>query len=178
MKRTHILAMVSLAATIALPACQAAPRARPVEMGPVGKGPGTLAAARKYLEGHWQLESLVFYPPGKPSATLRGTGTLTYDEFSNLSMVLRPDPADAEALRSAGFDVPESGTITTQGRTAVDVQNHTLTYVVEGRDPGLGPLALNRTRYWQVDGNILTLTTKDADGKPLTVGRWKKDVPK
>jgi hypothetical protein len=39
---------------------------------------------------------------------------------------------------------------------------------------GTGPLATSRPRYWQVDGNLLTLTTKDDAGRPTSIGRWRK----
>jgi hypothetical protein len=29
-------------------------------------------------------------------------------------------------------------------------------------------------RHWVVEGDTLTLTTKDQAGKPLSVGRWKR----
>jgi hypothetical protein len=52
-----------------------------------------------------------------------------------------------------------------------------LTYVLEGQAPlgaPSGPLALNRPRHWQVDGNLLTLTIKGDDSRPVSVGRWQK----
>jgi hypothetical protein len=45
-------------------ACAGAPRQRPVEMGPVATGPGTLTDARKFLQGRWTLESFEVRPPG------------------------------------------------------------------------------------------------------------------
>ena len=53
--------------------------------------------------------------------------------------------------------------------------NRTLTYVLADQPPsGTGPLAINRPRHWQVEGTLLTLTTQDETGKPLSVGRWRK----
>jgi hypothetical protein len=37
-----------------------------------------------------------------------------------------------------------------------------------------GPLALSRPRHWEVQENLLTLTTKDESGKPLSVGKWRR----
>ena len=33
---------------------------------------------------------------------------------------------------------------------------------------------MNRPRHWEVAGSLLTLTTRGDDGKPLSVGRWRK----
>jgi hypothetical protein len=54
------------------------------------------------------------------------------------------------------------------------MQNKTLTYIVPNQTPGMGPLSVNRPRHWQVDGNLLTLTTMDDEGKPASVSRWRK----
>jgi hypothetical protein len=57
----------------------------------------------------------------------------------------------------------------------VDVPGRKLTYVLEGQPAGNGgPLSMERPRYWQVEENVLTLTTRDAAGKPLSVGVWRK----
>ena len=174
MMRQSLLVPVVLIAALAAAGCESAPRARPVKMGPVDEGTGTLTSARQYLEGNWALESFQLYPPGKPPVTLKGSGALSYDKYSNLRMEIRPDKTSVDMLREAGVEIGDSGTISTQGRTAIDLQNRTLTYVLEGQAPGTGPLALNRPRYWQVEGTLLTLTTKDDSGNPVSVGRWRK----
>jgi hypothetical protein len=160
------------AALFSLAGCAGAPIAK--KGGPVDTGRGSLTTARQYLEGHWALESFEVHPPGKPVVTLKGQGTLTYDEFGNLAMEIRTDEATSDLLRAAGIEIRD-GTISSSGRTAVDMQNRTLTYVIEGQPAGgTGPLATSRPRYWQVDGSVLTLTTKDNAGNPVSVGRWKK----
>jgi hypothetical protein len=168
--RSRLIAVGIAAATFA---CHAAPRQRPVKMGPVDTGAGTLTAARKYLEGRWVLESFEVYPPGQPPLVVKGSGVLTYDEFSNLRMEIRADPDSTDKLRQLGVDVGD-GTITTDGRATVDLQNKTLTYAMGGQPPGTGPLAMTRPRHYQVDNGVLTLTTQDENGKPLSMGRWRK----
>jgi hypothetical protein len=150
-----------------VPGCAEAPRQRPVEAGPVDTGPGTLASARKFLEGRWMLESFEIHAPGKPPLQLKGTGTLIYDNMSNLRMEIRADQSSADMLRAAGIDIRD-GVISTEGRTAIDLQAKTLTYVLQGQDPLVkrGPLAMERPRHWVVDADTLTLTTKDDAGQP------------
>jgi len=165
---------VSLAGAMA---CAASERQRVVSMGPVETGAGTTAAARKFLQGRWLLESAVITPPGGKPITLKGTGVLNYDDFGNLEMNIKADEASSDLLRAGGLVIPD-GVISTTGRTAIDVQNKTLTYIVEGQassmKTGGGPLSPNKPRHWEVNGDVLTLTTKDDTGAPASVSRWKK----
>src|SRR5215218_4879311 len=136
--------------TVFLPGCAAAPRERPLAMGPVDTGPGTLASARRFLEGRWQLETFEIHRPGQPPLVLKGSGTLIYDDMSNLRMEVRADEASADLLRAAGVDIRD-GMISTEGRTAIDLQNRTLTYVVQGQPANArGPLGTARPRHWEV----------------------------
>jgi hypothetical protein len=148
-----------------------------IKKGPVDTGPGTLTAARKYLEGRWSLISFEVFRPGESPIRVNGAGTLTYDGFGNLTVEIRvADQATERALEAEGIRTTK-GAFSTRGRTAIDLQARTLVYFLEGQAP-LGapssPLALNRPRHWQVEGDVLTLTTKGDDGQPLSVGRWKK----
>ena len=167
-------AVVALA--LGLGACAGAPSQKPVKGGPVDQGPGSVVSARAFLEGRWTLESFEVYPPGSAPLKLNGAGTLEYDNFSNLTMEIRADAASAEVLTKAGL-VNDGGVISTKGRVAVDMQNRTLTYILEGQPAGFvvtGPLSTRRPRHWVVEGDLLTLTTQDDAGKPLSVGRWRK----
>lgn len=156
-----------------LPGCASAPRQRPVEGGPVDTGPMTLSSARRFLEGRWTLESFVLYEKGQP-VTINATGTLLYDDMSNLKMDIRADQASSDKIRALGIDIRD-GMISTDGRTAIDLQNRTLTYMVPKDAPLIrGPLGPHRPRHWEVDATTLTLTTKDDAGQPLSVGRWKR----
>ena len=165
-----------LALTVAI-GCAAAPRQRAREGGPVDTGVGSLTEARQYLEGRWTLVSFEVHPPGESPIRLSGAGTLVYDQFGNLQMELRPDGPAVAQLERAGVTT-RHGIISTSGRVVVDVAGRTLTYVLERQPAGTGgPLSMERPRYWQVEGDVLTLTTRDAAGQPLSVGRWRKQGP-
>ena len=161
----------------AMACASASPRQRPISKGPVPTGPGTVTAARQFLEGRWVLQSFVINPPGGTPITLKGSGVLNYDAFGNLQMDIKADEASSDLLRAAGIIIPD-GVISTEGRTVIDVQNHTLTYVLEGQPSSMrtggGPLATNRPRHWEVAADVLTLTTRDDKGAALSVSRWKK----
>lgn len=168
----YVVAMTGiLAATVA---CHGSPSQRPVKGGPVDTGPQTLTAARNFLEGHWNLESFEVRPPGKPPVVLNGSGTLVYDNMGNLKMDIQADEKSSDVLRAAGIDIRD-GRISSDGRTALDLQKHTLTYFVQGQAPLIkGPLGMDRPRHWVVEGDTLILTTEDDKGQPLSIGRWKR----
>jgi hypothetical protein len=167
--RTAFVAATITALAIAAPVVTA-------QRGPVDTGPGTLAAARKYLEGRWRLLTYDVRLPGKPPVILKNEGTLTYDAFGNLTIEIYVDPETAKTLAEGGIHTTK-GVLITSGKTAINMQARTLTFLIEGQ-PKLGapsgPFALNRPRHWQVDGNVLTLTTRGDDGQPASIGRWEK----
>lgn len=168
--RTRTLAFVLFAMTVA--GCTSP------QMAKVESGPGTLTAARKYLEGRWTVLSYEVLPPGRPPIQLKGTGLLTYDAYGNLDIELQvSDQATAAELARAGVPLT-GGSLSTKGRTRIDMQNQTLSYILDEKAPTPtakdSPLALNRLRYWKVEGNVLTLTIKDDAGQPIAVSRWQK----
>ena len=159
---------------VAATAWAGTPAQRSTPPAPKADGGPTLKEARKFLEGRWSLESFEVRQPGKAPIVLKGEGVLTYDDFGNLRMEIRTDQDAADLLRAAGIEIHD-GKISTDGRTAIDLQNHTLTYFLQGQPAaGGGPLAANRPRHWEVSGDLLTLTTRDASGAPLSIGRWRK----
>jgi hypothetical protein len=176
MRRVDRVWKVAVVAALiaAAAACQASPRQRPLDIGPVES---KLPDARKFLEGRWALESFEVRPPGKTPILLKGSGVLNYDDFGNLSMDIRADQASSDLLRAAGIDIRD-GVISTKGRTVIDLPNRTLTYFLEGQPPstvtGGGPLATNRPRHWEVTADVLTLTTRDDSGAPFSISRWKR----
>ena len=160
--------------------CAGAPRGKPIETSPIESGAGSVTAARVALKGRWNLVSFDVFPPGRPAINVPAQGTLMYDDFGNLDMRLKvPDPAVAERLQLAGIPLKD-GEIATTGRTAIDLQKRTLTYLMEGSkglvasSASAAPLSADRPRHWEYADGVLTLTTKNNDGQPLSVGRWKK----
>lgn len=180
---TTRLCMICAIAVLAM-RCAPGPLNKPIKQGPVATGAGSLTEARKYLEGRWKLVSYQISPAGRPPIELigGGSGTLAYDAFGNLDMQIRvTDAKIADDLRLAGIPLT-NGVLSTVGRTAIDMQSRTLTFILEGQSPlntgaPSGPLAMNRPRYWDVNGTVLTLTTRDDAGQTVSVSRWEKETP-
>jgi hypothetical protein len=169
------LLMIGLIAIVLGPvACKSTPVA--ARTSPVPTGPGTLAEARRFLTGKWTLVTMDIFPPGEAAIHDAMTGTLVYDEFANMTVDLHLKPDTAELASRIGIPVSDGAVVTT-GRTVIDMNNHSLSYVLQGQPPvrpSTHPLDINRPRYWEVTGETLTLRTKDTDGKVLSVSVWKK----
>jgi hypothetical protein len=168
--------LIALAFGLALTGCAGAPIDKPLPMGPVNTGPGTLTQAREYLQGHWTLLSFEIYPPNHEPIRAAATGTMVYDEFSNMNVDLQLNPEAARLAEQIGIPAPD-GAVKTSGRTVIDINSRSISYVLEGQDsfrPPTHPLDMNRPRYWDVKGNTLTLRTKDESGKVVSVSVWEK----
>jgi hypothetical protein len=174
----HLLHSMTLAAVAAAFVTTGGCAPKAIGRAPVDKGAGTLAAARKYLEGRWGLLSFEVRPPAGDMIQVKGEGTLLFDDFGNLEMEIRTDETTGRALSEAGIPL-EKGRLSVRGRTAVDMAHQTLTFVPQGQPllvPPSGPLAAIYPRYWTVEGDVLTVGTKDDLGNPTTVGRWRKQA--
>ena len=120
---TRVLLFAALAAAFA---CAPAPRQRPVKMGDVGTGAGSLTEARKYLEGRWTLESFEVHPPGKEPILLKGSGDL--DTTITATCGWRSAPRrHRPTFWAAEIDIRDER-ISSNGRTVVDLQ-HTDAYL-------------------------------------------------
>jgi hypothetical protein len=152
---------------------------KPIGRGPADTGAGTLAAARKYLEGRWGLLSFEVRPLVGDMIQVKGEGTLLFDDFGNLEMEIRTDETTGQMLSEAGIPL-EKGRLSVKGRTALDMAHHTLTFVPHDQPllvPPSGPLAAIYPRHWTVEGDVLTIGTNDDLGNPTTVGRWRRQAP-
>ena len=174
--RSHRLVTAALAFASAV-ACSSAPIDKPLKLDKVDKGPGTLSEARQYLEGRWTLVSMDLFPPDFPAVHNAATGSMTYDNFSNMKVEMQLNPEATQLADRIGIP-NQTGQVLTTGRTVIDIGNHAISYVLEGQPgtrPPTHPLDTNLPRYWEVSGDTLTLRTKDEAGKILSVSVWRKE---
>jgi hypothetical protein len=155
---------------------QSAPPAAP----PSGRdqGPKTLTEARQFLVGNWTLVSMDVFPPNGPPIKNAATGTMVYDEYSNMNVKMVFSEEAALVAEKIGIPIVDR-TLITNGRTLIDIGARTLSYVLDGEPdyrPVRHPLDTNLPRHWQADGNNLILRTKDTTGKDLTVSVWRRGV--
>src|SRR5918993_2322090 len=150
MRRTHLIGLVAAIALPFVTACESAPRVRPVKMGPVDTGADSVEAARRQLQGTWELLTLALIAPGGERTPVAATGRLTYDDFGNLSM---------RGSVTGSPDVDDS-VLNLTGQVAIDPVAHTLRFQAiraeTADDRRLDPqLDASRVRYYEIAGGVL-----------------------
>ena len=158
------------AVLLVLTACTASERQRPIGLGDVNTGPGSLEAVRRQLQGTWELVSLESSPgPGLPRVPITATGTLVYDEYANLTIDARTsDPAAPIAWR-------ESAVLSFKGRAAIDPVKKELRLMdLSGNADPNEVLAPERRRGFEVDANSLRLSSFDERGEVVAIATWKR----
>lgn len=149
--------------------CAPSPRQRPVKMGPVDTGAGSLEAARRELEGTWVLQTLEIANTTGTFEPVKASGTLAYDAYSNLEIHGKID--DPRLQKAIVLDFT--------GRIVIDAAKR----VFYPADVDAGPqvdasklaaIGLDKVRKYEVAGDRLVVTYQDTSGKPTARTTWRR----
>ena len=128
---------------------------------------------RRVFEGSWDLVSAESYNATGQPVVLKGKGRLTYDAYGNLTVDARFDDAQEQN------DGSLSRLLSYKGRAVIDVVASRLVLQdlqkrdASGADVPEAMTAAN-ARYYSFDGDLLTLTIKDAAGKTTAKTVWRR----
>ncbi len=169
MRTRHLLAICSVACATALAACSAAPRVRPVKMGPAETN---VESARRQLQGSWDLVSLDVFPePGGPAVPIKATAVLSYDEFGNLSM-------KGKVAEESRRDPQTGAFVDYSGKAVIDATSQQLRLTgVSGNNPvedAPAELSFKSVRKYSIEGDLLKVSTIDAQGNVTATAVWKR----
>jgi hypothetical protein len=175
--RTRLLLMLAAAAAVAA-GCSPGPMSKPVNATPmnrpvaIGSDPasGELESTRQRFFGVWDLAALQSAPPaGGALATVDAAGTLTYDEFGNLTIIASTKDPDAPVAAR------EVSTVSFKGRAVIDVQRSELKLMaLTGNVDPNEVLAPDRRRKYEFTNDLLKLTSFDARGTVTAVSTWRR----
>jgi hypothetical protein len=141
-----------------------------VKAGDVATGAGTLESVRRQLEGKWELTSLQIVDAAGKALPVAATGRMSYDAYGNLDLDV--EVTDAGALKAAGTT---NANFDLKGRAVIDAAKSSLR--IQDAVPsggGAAPENIERVRFYQFQGDTLTLTAKDAAGKTTGITAWKR----
>jgi hypothetical protein len=171
----------AVAALVAAAACNPGPMPSPrtgvPSSDPIAldrdKPTGNVETVRRQLAGTWDLVSLEASPEnGGPRAQITATGTLTYDDFGNLTIAARTTDPDAPV---AAREVPR---VSFKGRAVIDAPKSELQLMaVTGNVDPNEVLSPERRRRYKLEGvDKLTLESFDAKGEVTAISVWKRRV--
>jgi hypothetical protein len=167
------LALAALAAILVafvpLASCKKAPRQKPMLVGEVNTGAGSLEATRKALEGTWTLVSLNVVDASGAQKPVKAKAQLTYDAYGALTIkgAVEDDPSKSPVL------------LEYSGRIVIDTQKKQFypADLVEGRpvdEKRLAAVSPDKARKYEITADTLTITYMDATGKPTAISSWKR----
>jgi hypothetical protein len=146
-----------------------APISKPVALGSAAPS-GSLEATRQRLEGTWDLVALESVPPaGGARVPVNAGGTLTYDQFGNLTIIAQSkDPNAPVAAR-------EVATVSFKGRAVIDAASSELKLMdLKGNVDPNEVLAPERRRKFEFVDNMLKLSSYDAKGNVTAIATWQR----
>ena len=168
MTLTHRVISAILLVTMGGCAAPSRARVRPVEMGPVDTGAGSVENARRQLAGSWILASYTVHDAAGAATLVPASAKLTYDEYGNLTIEGSIQGADARALQSAGF-------LNYKGRAVIDAAKQQLKLLdLTGTGDVPSSVDVRAVREYRIDGNRLDITAKDGSGRILAVASWTR----
>ena len=169
-----LLAVIAVAASctpgpMSKPGRAAPPMNKPIALGD-DPSSGTVEATRRRLFGTWDLVSLEAAPPGGGArAQVTASGTLTYDEFGNLTIDAHTTDKDAPVAAR------EVSLITFSGRAVIDVPKSELRLMaMTGNVDPNEVLSPERRRRFEVTDDTLKLSSMDERGDVTAISTWRR----
>jgi hypothetical protein len=175
---------IAIATTVAVlsltAACRPGPLSAPGTGAPIGgsvplgtsaSATGALETTRKQLEGEWDLVALESLPAsgGSTRVPIKASGTLTYDQFGNLTIIAESnDPAAPVAAR-------EVKSMTFKGRAVIDTVSSELKLMnLTGNVDPNEVLAPDRRRRYAFEGDVLRLSSFDEKDQVTAISTWRR----
>jgi hypothetical protein len=149
--------------------CAKPNKVRNERLGLANTGPGSLTAERKALEGSWTLASLEMVDEQGTRRTVKASGQLTYDAYSNMTV--------RGVIEEPGERNPV--VLDYQGRIFIDPVRHEF-YPADLRsdrpvEPGQGAaIAPDKVRRYELTADTFVVTYLDASAKTTAVARWRR----
>ena len=171
--RRQLLAAVLVTVSLSA-ACAKSERQRPVGLGPVGTGAGSLEYVRKQLQGTWTLSKFEVADASGKLVAVRAKAQLTYDDFGNMTIkgvLLEPLPGQKS--------VTDAPALAYTGRAIIDTAKQDLVLVgLEASvqpDPSiLAKIGMDARRHYEITDKQLTMTARDAQGHNTSRATYTK----
>ena len=153
--------------------CAAGNNDKIMRTSPVTKGPNSLEATRRALEGTWTLVSLDVIDVRGNHRPVKATGELTYDAFG--AMTVKAQIEDQAASNSLMINYT--------GRIVIDTTKSEFRPAdLESAQPvdptQVAPISPDKIRRFAIADDTLIVTYFDAASTPTAMIRWRRTAGK
>jgi hypothetical protein len=165
----------AILAGLFLGGCQAAPRQRPIKMGAVDKGPGSMEYARRQLEGRWALQRAQIMDASGQPTEWKAKGTLVLDAYGNLTVRGQLEDSATDPARRPPPEAIDYG-----GRIVIDADRQEFRLL----DPDVkAPMSATtqqrldpkQVRRYRIEGDLLTISLIGPNGQPTAVTVFRRE---
>jgi hypothetical protein len=166
-----VLSLLTWSCTPSHQPLQVKPRPKPLNIGPVDTGAGSLEATRRALGGTWTLLSLEVVDADGSRRPVKASGQLQYDPFGN--MTVRGVIEDSR--------LPSALVLDYTGRIVIDVA-HNEFYPADlvsdlPADPSqITSIAPDKVRRYQLTADAFVVTYVDGSANPTAVATWRRSA--
>lgn len=131
----------------------------------------TLEQVKAQFVGYYELVSFVSFPATGGQVTNDYIGRIIYDQHDNMSAIGMPAGAPDEAARAG-----ESGSrgFAYWGKVSWDLDRGVVIHHVEGSPTRNTWVGEDNVRYFELDGDLLSLSLRDDEGRTTGTLTWRK----
>jgi hypothetical protein len=171
----HVGIVCLSAALAAVAGCAAQERTRPVRMGPVDTGAGSLEAVRRQFEGTWAIDRLEVPDAKGTLVPVNAKGGMKMDAFGNLEVRGTLDGPLPGGVSAPGVQLIEYG-----GRLVIDVQKSVFRLMAPEASAPIDKALLARLdpklerKYGFLEPGLLRVSTIGPSGAPTIVTTFRK----
>jgi hypothetical protein len=166
--------LIWMTMVVALPACAGAPRERPIELGPVDTGLGSVEHARRTLEGTWALQRFEMRNPSGQWVAVEAQAVLVYDAYGNINVkgkLLQSMPGASPFQPRALLDY--------SGRIVIDPDKSEFRLLEPQGDAPVNPdlsetIGQQRVRRYEILGDQLKISYLNSDGGIVATTTFKR----
>jgi hypothetical protein len=161
----------ALLVVVLVSGCAAQPLEKPIELGPVNTGTGSLEQVRRQFAGRWDLVSLEVRSASGEVQRPKSVGSLTYDEYGNLRVVGEIQ----EPVENL-----QPGLLKYEGRAVIDPVKSELRLLDVTGDGMRGEsaaalVAPSSVRHFRFEGpTLLHISIVNEHGEPTATTVWRR----
>lgn len=132
----------------------------------------SVEAVRQMFVGNYELVKYQSFPSSGEVVPRDYVARILYDAHGNMSAIGMP--RDLPQRAEASSDERTVGGFSYFGVAEIDVNEGTVTHHVVGSPIQPALVGVGRVRYYEFDGDLLTLSIKNAEGRITGQLTWRK----